>query len=68
VSEDVDVYSNAQTLVQRHGPNAVTLALRQAGDMLAAGNVGKFWEWIEVMSVVKDLLKNNSLAPAVPRH
>jgi hypothetical protein len=64
VAEDGDVYSNAQTLIRRHGPNAVTLALRQAGDMLAAGNVGKFWEWIEVMSVVKDLLKNNRLAQA----
>lgn len=68
MSEDSDVYRSAQTLIRRHGPNAVTLALRQAGDMLAAGNVGKFWEWIEVMSVVKDLLKNNPLAPAVPRH
>jgi hypothetical protein len=67
VSEDGDVYSNAQILIRRHGPNAVTLALRQAGDMLAAGNVGKFWEWIEIMSVVKDLLKNSPLIHA-PRH
>lgn len=67
MSEDADVYSSAQVLVLKHGKNAVTLALRQAGDMLAAGNVGKFWEWIEVMSVVKDLLRNNRLTHA-PRH
>jgi hypothetical protein len=57
--------STAAGLIHRHHENAVALALRHAGDELAAGDVRKFWEWIEVMSVVSDLLKPRPRAVAL---
>jgi hypothetical protein len=67
VAEGIDVHNQAQFLVLQHGKGAVLEALRRAGDMLAAGNVQRFWEWIEVMAAVKDILKNHHL-PGIRWH
>jgi len=60
--ENFDLYSSAFGLIHRHRRDAVTFALRRAGDMLAAGDVRRFWEWIEVMTLVHDLLQDEPAA------
>ncbi len=60
--DNFDLYSSAFGLIHRHRRDAVTFALRRAGDMLAAGDVRRFWEWIEVMTLVHDLLQDEPAA------
>lgn len=65
--ENFDLYSRAFGLIHRHRQDAVTFALRRAGDMLAGGDVRRFWEWIEVMALVHDLLRDEP-APEMTIH